>query len=178
MNKLMVFFRLPLGWFLLAAVTASVKAENFHFYLDPQASVLYQSSAIVDDYVVALSKYKKRDNRWSPKQSLRVAGQLTRYTIELAKHNQAETIFAFYREQLPDTAELLFHCSSRACGESNNWANDHFEVKQLYGTNAAQYYATFLLESVNNTKHYITIYTVRRGNRRLYTQLEVLSQIP
>lgn len=169
--------------------TENATTPPFQFQVDAQASILYESSEAVRDYIVALGKYKKRDNRWLPKKALRVQGQLTRYTLELAKHNNEADIFESYRQQLPQHAELLFSCSSRACGESNNWANDHFGVKQLYGSNASQHYAVFSLEAVSKkpvseksinekTVSYITIYTVRRGNRRLYTQLDVLAVYP
>jgi hypothetical protein len=135
---------------------------------------LYHHVEEVSDYVVALGKYKKRDGRWLPEESYRTQGQLTRYTLEIAKHNNEHDVFAFYRQQLPQQAKSLFSCVSRACGESNNWANDHFAIKQLYGTNTSQRYAVFALHHADESVTYVTIYTVRRGNRRLYTQLDVL----
>lgn len=172
MMTIISFRFLVLSTLCLFLVTSRVAAEPslFTFSLSPQANVLYQTTAQVDDYIIALDKYKKSNNRWMPERLRREQGQLTRYTIEHPKSYREEDIFNFYRDQIPQVAELLFACESRACGESNNWANDHFGIKQLYGTNTSQSYAVFILQA--NT--YITIYTVRRGNRRLYTQLEVL----
>ena len=111
-----------------------------------------------------------------PKKQLRQQGLLSRYTLELPRDYDESEVFDYYRVQLPAQATLLFTCHGRDCGDSNNWANDHFGVKQLYGNNAAQHYAVFsLADQVGHSPlSYITIYSVRRGNRRLYTQLEIL----
>lgn len=161
--------------FFLALPSALFASESsFSFQLHPQASVLYQTSQQNNDYIIALSKYKKVDNRWVPEKWQREAGQLLRYTIEMPKDYTEDAMFSFYREQLPAKAELLFGCKGRGCGESNNWANDHFGIKQLYGTDSSQAYSVFRLSDANQPQAYVTIYTVRRGNRRLYAQLEVL----
>jgi hypothetical protein len=157
--------------------TSAVYAESeiFRFQLDPQAKILHQSSEYASDYIVALDKYKKRDNQWLPEKSLRQQGQLLRYTVELPRHYTEEEAFAFYRNQLPASATLAFGCQQRACGESNNWANDHFGVKQLYGANNSQRYGVLTFKSSPDAAPtYITIYIVRRGNQRLYAQLDVL----
>ena len=153
----------------------------FEFTLNAQAKVLYQSTVDVSDYIIALDKYKKANNLWMPKQFLRKQGQAARYTVEMPRDYIVAEVFDFYREQIPKQAELLFTCKSRACGESNNWANDHFGVKFLYGENTSQHYAVFRLagsQPLGQPPIYLTIYAVRRGNRRLYTQLEVFLEHP
>lgn len=160
----------------LVLITGRVVAEpsTFSFTLEPQAKTLYHVVEDTNDYIIALDKYKKKSDRWFPEESQRAQGQLTRYTLEIAKHNNEADVFAYYRNQLPTEATPLFTCTRRACGESNNWANDHFGIKQLYGTNTSQQYGVFSINNADESVTYITIYTVRRGNRRLYTQLEVL----
>ncbi len=156
-------------------------APTFEFTLNTQAKVLYQSAVDVSDYIIALDKYKKADNRWMPEQFLRKQGQVARYTLEMPRDYIAVEVFDFYRKQIPKQAELLFSCKSRACGESNNWANDHFGIKFLYGENTSQHYAVFRLacsQQLGQSVSYMTIYTVRRGNRRLYAQLEVFLERP
>ena len=147
------------------------KADFFAFSLHPQAQIFSQSNMLNTDYIVALDKYKKTDDRWAPEKWQRESGQLLRYTIEMPRDYREEEVFDYYIQQLPARSELLFHCMGRQCGESNNWANDHFGVKQLYGTNTSQALSVYRI----GLEAYVTIYTVRRGNRRLYTQLEVLS---
>ncbi len=184
MINITVFLRCAIPFFCVAAFftaryAVAVPAE-FEFKLHPQADVLYRSEEEVNEYIIALGKYKKSGNRWLPEKQLRKQGKLTRYTMELPKHYLEQESFDFYRQQLPHQVTQLFFCESRACGESNNWANDHFSIKQLYGTNASQHYVVFRVPTSTslNTESYVTIYTVRRGNRRLYTQLDVLSITP
>jgi hypothetical protein len=147
------------------------KEPLFVFSLHLQAKVFSQSNTIENDYIVALDKYKKTNGRWIPEKWQRESGRLSRYTIEMPRDYREDEVFAYYRQQLPASSELLFSCMGRQCGESNNWANDHFGVKQLYGTNTSQILSVYRIGS----ESYATIYTVRRGNRRLYTQLDVLS---
>jgi hypothetical protein len=149
------------------------KEPLFTFQQHPLATIFSQSNKLNNDYIIALDKYKKTDNRWAPEKWQREAGQLVRYTIEMPRDYLEEDVFAYYREQLPENSELLFGCKGRQCGESNNWANDHFGVKQLYGTGSSQFYSVFRIQHLESLS-YVTIYTVRRGNRRLYTQLDVL----
>ena len=165
---------LPFVFLVLISGRTVAEPSVFSFALEPQAKTLYHVVEDTNDYIIALDKYKKKAGRWSPEKSQRAQGQLTRYTLEIAKHNNETDVFAFYRDQLPAQATQLFTCVSRACGESNNWANDHFGIKQLYGTNTSQQYGVFSINNADESVTYITIYTVRRGNRRLYTQLEVL----
>jgi hypothetical protein len=169
----------------MLSISQQVSANTvFVFDLHPQAEVLNQSSYAEKDYIVALDKYRKVDNRWVPRKWQREAGQLQRYTLEMPRDYVEEDVFAYYQEQIPSNAELLFSCQGRQCGESNNWANDHFGVKQLYGTNTSQIYRVYRVSTsaqdvagetdVKQAEMYIVLYTVRRGNRRLYTQLDVL----
>ncbi|MFT5117677.1 MAG: hypothetical protein ACI9NY_001208 [Kiritimatiellia bacterium] len=160
----------------VAEIPQELNTPTFKFTLNTQAKVLYQSNEDVSDYIIALDKYKKAGNRWTPEKFLRKQGQVIRYTLEMPRDYIAEEIFDFYRDQIPMQAERLFSCNSRACGESNNWANDHFGIKFLYGENTSQHYAVFRLagsQQLGQSVNYMTIYTVRRGNRRLYAQLEV-----
>jgi len=143
--------------------------------LHSRAFVLYRLENVLNsDYVLALGKYKKRNNRWRPDKLVKVTGSLSRYTMELPKGYLAEEAFDYYVKQLPPSAQSLFRCEQRACGESNNWANEHFQIKQLYGLNESQYYGVFTFTHANS-QHYATIYSVRRGNRRLYVQLDIIA---
>jgi len=177
--KARLLFVISLLSFLSLSIVAKA-STGFVFDIQPQATVFAQSEQSVNDYVLALDVYKKRDNRWMPEKFERRQGVLNRVTLEVPRDYSEQEVFDFYRQQLPSDAVELFSCTARSCGESNNWANDHFAIKQLYGTNTSQHYAVFRVPVSPSFDHlhYITIYTVRRGNRRLYTQLDVLSAIP
>src|SRR5690606_30975595 len=62
----------------------------------------------------------------------------------------------------------------RNCGSSNSWANDQFQIKQLYGLDQDQYYGIFELVDDQDQLNYFALYTVRRGNQRVYAHLELL----
>lgn len=163
---------------LLLFSSGSSLAQPIDWQLHPQAKVLYESiDEPVLEYILALDKYRKTANRWSPKTFKRLKGDLTRYTLELPRDYTSEQVFAFYREQLPKSASELFFCQKRQCADSNNWANDHFKVKQLYGQDASQRYGAYEIKQ-EQAVSYVTIYSVRRGNRRLYVQIEVLTATP
>jgi len=155
----------------------------FEFSLHSQAVVVDESQQWQANYIIALGKYKKNNNIWFPESSFRTQGFLQRHTLELPRDYKQAPVFEFYQQQLPDYAKLLFECRGRGCGQSNNWANDHFGVKFLYGTDSSQYYAVYVIEdsqqaqkdeASDHSEQFITIYTIRRGNRRIYTQLEVM----
>ncbi len=169
----------------VAFASVPAKSTPLTFLLQPQAKVLYQDNIAVNDHVIALGKYRKSANRWSPESLLRLQGSLQHYTLELPRDYEEKQVFEFYLKQIPRNAEPLFACEGRGCGQSNNWANDHFGVKQLYGSDASQYYAVFKLDafarqgsqaSTESATQYAVIYTVRRGNRRIYTQLEIFTE--
>ena len=170
--------RIIVGIFCSLMVAQVASAQPIIWKLHSQVKVLNHSvDEPVNGYILALDKYRKVANRWLPAEFKSLNGQLTHYTLELPRHYTSEQVFAFYRNQLPTSANELFACQQRQCAESNNWANDHFNVKQLYGQNASQYYGVFEMTRPAGVS-YITIYSIRRGNRRLYVQLEELQVSP
>lgn len=146
------------------------ETDSFQFIAYDQARILYREERRVSNYKLALSPYVKKDNVWRTEDSLRLQGLLDRQTHELPKEFNEQEIFEFYRGQLPENRQALFVCERRDCGESNNWANVHFGIKQLYGLEQYQFYGTYKA----GQQQFYTIYTVRRGNGRIYVQLERL----
>jgi hypothetical protein len=91
-----------------------------------------------------------------------------------ADHN-AENGFLFYKEQLEKyNLRELFHCKARDCGTSNSWANIHFKIIQLYGLDQYQFYAAYEITNADDKPFYVTLYSVMRGNKRAYVQLDIL----
>ncbi len=149
-------------------------AEPNQFLPYDRARVVNQEQRDVSIYRLALGPYEKLQNRWQPEKLLRLQGKLYRETHELPSGFDEQEVYDFYRSQIPSTAKVLFSCERRDCGESNNWANDHFRIKQLYGLDEYQFYSTYTI----NDEQYITLYVVRRGNRRVYSQIEILITKP
>lgn len=140
----------------------------------PQARVVFREYHPDSTYVLALSTYKKVGGTWSVEREQRVTGDVSRRTLELAEDYSAREGFEFYRKQLDAFAlRELFVCQKRECGGSINWANNHFNVIQLYGLDQYQYYGVY--EVVEGGRvYYATLYSVRRGNRRVYIQLDLV----
>ncbi|UTF61003.1 DUF4892 domain-containing protein [Gilvimarinus sp. DA14] len=141
----------------------------------PQARVVFASQKNVSDYVLALGSYKKVRGLWRVDEQ-RLSGELERKTYELPDNHSARDGYNFFYQQLQKyPLRELFTCQSRECGESNTWANIHFGVLQLYGLDQHQYYGVFEITAPEYAGVYVTVYSVLRGNKRVYVQLEVLS---
>lgn len=160
-------------WALLLACQTATAELSFKHY--PEARVMFSSRETTSDYVLALGIYKKSEGSWLPERSRRLSGQLQRFTLELPTNHSAEAGFDFYRQQLQQlNRRELFSCRARACGTSNAWANNHFKILQLYGLDQFQQFAVYEVSSETAATYYVTIYSVQRGNRRVYVQLDIL----
>ncbi len=163
--------------FVLCALCFSVLADAADLKLQsyPNAREIFHSETEEDSFLLALSAYKKVDNNWLVDRSQRLSGKLERRTYELPADHNAETGFAFFKDQL-DKYNLreLFHCRARDCGTSNSWANNHFKIIQLYGMDQYQLYGAYEITNADEKPFYVVIYAVMRGNKRAYVQLDVL----
>jgi outer membrane protein OmpA-like peptidoglycan-associated protein len=107
--------------------------------------------------------------------SQRLSGELDRTTLELPADHNAEDGFRFYKDQLNRlNLRELFHCKARDCGTSNSWANIHFKIIQLYGLDQYQFYAAYEITNADENPFYVVLYSVMRGNKRAYVQVEIL----
>lgn len=140
----------------------------------PEARVVFREYHPETTYLLALSTYKKVGGTWSAEREQRVAGDVSRRTLELGENYSAREGFEFYRKQLEQfSLRELFACEQRECGGSINWANNHFNVIQLYGLDQHQYYGVYELVE-DGRIYYASLYAVRRGNRRVYVQLDLV----
>jgi hypothetical protein len=64
---------------------------------------------------------------------------------------------------------VLFRCTGRDCGRSNEWANQIFGKALLYGPDGNQAYMAREWQG-----RLISVYVIERGNRRVYAHLQVL----
>lgn len=141
----------------------------------PSARVVVERSQENADYTLAFGSYKKIDGNWVVDERQRVLGKLVRQTLELPSDYTAREGFDFYREQLQRfRVRELFSCRGRECGSSINWANNHFEVIQLYGLDQYQNYGVYEVLTEKQRPYFVTLYSVLRGNRRVYLQVDVL----
>ena len=168
MNRFLFFFVLLMFSFFTQA--ADLKLQPY-----PNSREVFHTEAQESDFLLALGSYKKIDSSWVVDRSQHLSGSLERTTFELPADHNAETGFAFFKEQL-DKYNLreLFHCRARDCGTSNSWANNHFKIIQLYGLDQYQFYGAYEITNADEKPFYVVLYSVMRGNKRAYVQLEIL----
>jgi len=161
--------------FILLCMSLHIHAADLKLLPYPNAREVFHSAGQDDNFLLALSSYKKVDNNWLADRSQRLSGNLERTTFELPADDNAEMGFTFFKDQL-DKYNLreLFHCKARDCGTSNSWANNHFKIIQLYGLDQYQFYGAYEITNADEKPFYVVIYTVMRGNKKAYVQLEVL----
>lgn len=140
----------------------------------PGAKVIASTDFEAAYYRLALGPQKKINNVWRAEQSNNYRGQLRRLTQELPAEFTRAEVLSYYEDalSLANTARL-YDCSGRDCGSSNSWANSHFNIKQLYGLDQAQNYRAYKVSE----SELLVFYLVRRGNKRLYMQIEQLIQV-
>jgi hypothetical protein len=162
-------------FFLSAFSVKHVHAADVNLQPYPNAREVSNKTTTANDYLLALGSYKKVGENWLVDRSQRLSGALVRSTLELPADHSAETGFMFYREQLEKyNFRELFFCKARDCGTSNSWANNHFKIIQLYGLDQYQFYGAYEITSKEEKPFYVVIYSIMRGNKRAYVQLEIL----
>jgi len=181
-----IFFRsltrllLPLLFLVTPTVWAQGVQNDHGLALEdfPNARVMLREHKQGVSYTLALGTYKKLGGSWDAERQQRLNGDLLRRTLELPSDRSAREGFQFYHKQLRDyPLRELFACQGRDCGGSTNWANHHFGIPQLYGLDAYQYYGVYEL-TLDQALYYASLYAVRRGNDRVYVQLDVLKTEP
>ncbi|MEX1197041.1 MAG: DUF4892 domain-containing protein [Pseudohongiellaceae bacterium] len=129
-------------------------------------------------YRLPLGRMQRVDGQVAPGRSERLRGDLYRITYEIPDGFTAEDAFEHHREQLLSTDEVAqYECQGRGCGSSNYWANDVFGNRVLYGPVEGQYYMASSYRSNRSGRSvqgYAALYTVTRGNRRVYAHLDFL----
>ncbi len=140
----------------------------------PLSEIVEYSQSVVPQYRLALGRMKKVNGVTSPEPVRYITGHMTRITYEIPPGHSSREAFEYINKQLQDVPhEMLFSCSSRDCGSSNDWANNQFGIAKLYGLERQQYYMAVRLKE---TDTYIVCYAVQRGNMRVYLHLDVIRQ--
>lgn len=99
-------------------------------------------------------------------------GQTTAVTYELPPEHSANEAFTAAREALQkQSAQLLFWCQARDCGENSLWANEVFGNATLSGADGEQAYLLLRLAAPQDNT-LVALYSITRGNRRAYLHVE------
>lgn len=174
---------LPAAW-LLVCMTSVLAQESSEprdyagFNRFPGSSITEYRESDNTMYRLPLGRMQRVDGQVAPSRSQRMTGDLRRITYEIPEGFTAENAFEHFSEQLLDSDQAaLYECEGRGCGSSNYWANDVFDNRVLYGPVEGQFYMAAAYHSTDSgrpVRGYAALYTITRGNRRVYAHLDFL----
>lgn len=144
-------------------------------YLEPVDS----STLSVRNHEVGLGALQKVRGAWRLDRSERITGELERHTWRVQEGYTSEEVLTLVVERLQrvGSAELMFNCEARACGQSVQWANRMFGQRVLYGTESSQRYRVYALEGAEGEIRRLLLYSSARSTDRQYLHLELLSGV-
>jgi hypothetical protein len=145
-------------------------ADNDLLQRFPRSHIVQYEQSRAEDYRLVLGGLEKINGILAPEKERRLSGELQQITYRIPDNHSAEEAFTYFADQLKVLgAELLFSCTGRDCGSSNQWANAIFDYSRLYGVDNTQSFAAFRLSG-----RFFSLYSVERGNKRVYLRLEAL----
>lgn len=169
MRALIAMGLLLAGSSALADVAGSRDLETLPRY--PGSQIVSFKDVAAQERIYPQGSIRRISGRLRYESEISVAGQLTSLTYELPSNHTSAEVFAVARETLQAKgAELLYWCEGRECGSSSLWANAVFNNAILTGADDQQAYA--LLRLAEPTDSLLALYSITRGNRRAYLQVE------
>ncbi len=157
---------------LLAAGPATMtpaSADPLAFPTYPRATVVEEhADAEAEEYEFVLSPVEKIRRELKIERSLHVTAKRRSVTYEMPRGTSLEAVIEHFESVLP-AGQIRFRCLGRDCGRSNQWANQVFGIPVLYGPDAYQFYL-----AGEDAGALVSVYVIKRGNRRVYAHLQVL----
>lgn len=153
---------------LVLMYSIGLQADNSPIPLPAGAEPLKPELTEQGNIRIALGRVREVNSRWQFEKESHLKGTLHAVTWQLdnsANYSDTAAHFIDWVEQ--SGQELLYHCSGRACGASNLWANNYFNDWRLYGPDAKQYYW-----ALRDGPHYLLLYLIERGNRNVYLHIQ------
>lgn len=140
----------------------------------PDSTVVSSSYTPAAIHQIALGILQRNSGVAQPEEVQRVSGALTKTLYEISREYSGDDVYQFFQSQFEKNSfEHLFSCTGRACGSSNDWANDIFKNRILYGPAQNQYYFAYQVSAEDQVSPFVSVYIITRGNRRLYAYVEV-----
>ena len=153
---------------VLLSVTSTAFGANI-FKAFPNAQLERSEQEARQNHPVIVNRMKKVNGVVTSDDAGWLEGELSRKVYELPQGQSSEAGYDFFVGQFRALGiKELFSCRSFSCGESNFWANDIFNIALLYGQNRQQHY--YIGEKLGT---YYSVYSVKRGNGRIYTLVDV-----
>ena len=148
------------------ALADDQRSESMALYRG--AEVIASSNTHDQDWYLPLAKYQKVNGAWQFSSAEDLHGDVIKTTYYIKTNDIYQTVATFYQGWVEQSGfELLFSCKNRGCGSSNEWANGHFKVRQLYGKEGMQRYW-----ALKTPQGYRVMYLIERGNRKKYLHVE------
>ncbi|MGH1463122.1 MAG: DUF4892 domain-containing protein [Neptuniibacter sp.] len=136
----------------------------------PASNIVQYKQSKNQDYRLILGGLAKINGVLRAEKEQRLSGRLTQITYRIPENHSSDEAFEYVNAQIRNQGgKELFRCSGRDCGSSNQWANNIFRYFRLYGVDSSQSFASFQLDDA-----YISVYAVKRGNKRVYLRLDIL----
>lgn len=140
----------------------------------PHASLVEEDNIAEKDYRIAIGSVDVVNNAVRVSKELRMDVTGTAYLYRVAEGYTSKNAIDFVNDQLKSRqAEILYHCSSRGCGDSNSWANVIFRKSKLYGKEIDQNYIAAKFSQLPGAPVFLA-YSARRGNGQVFLYLEEL----
>lgn len=174
MQRILLFF-----WLLFVCVSANhadiLEAESLlSIERYPNAEIVRSAYEEKTNYPLVGSAIKKVNGVVRADEEHRLDGQWLRIIYRLPEGHASDAGFQYFSNHLKQLkVEVVYQCESRHCGPSNLWANKVFEEASLYGLDKEQFYSLNRRHIDDKTEYYV-LYTVRRGNRRVYAMVDRL----
>jgi hypothetical protein len=150
--------------------------QLFERFIAGQPVVLIEDEALGQgSYAVPLGAMQKIRGSWRPEESERLRGSKLRLTYRLEEGFGSSEVVTELDAVLDsdDSAQLLYSCEARACGNGAQWANRIFEERLLYGRAESQRLRAWRLEDEAGDYRAV-VYASARSADRQYLRLEIL----
>ncbi|BDX20344.1 DUF4892 domain-containing protein [Halopseudomonas aestusnigri] len=167
---------LPLlvGGFMLAGGSGAQAAQALEQLVVspfPHSRIVSEGLSAQIDHPVVIGSVRRINNQLRAEREIRVSGELAQLTWEITDGYPPEDAFRHVLGQLVEQPHtLLYACDGRECGSSSLWANQVLHNSQLYGPEDGQRYLALRLDT--EPQRFVSLYSITRGNRRSYLNLE------
>lgn len=150
----------------------SVSLTSYGLESLPGSYQKHYSSGNVQDHWVILGAIERIKGAVKPEAEERLSGRLTSWLWQIPAGHDVNESMGFIKKQIPSSATPLYECEGRACGLSNDYANQVFVQSILYGRDSDQKYWIAFDRANKNTLW--VVYGTQRSNKRVYVYAEKL----
>ena len=162
--------------FVLSVFCLNTNAASF-VVAYPHAELISSEKFETNDYRISAGKVDVVNNILRMENEIRLDVRGNKFLYKVHIGYTSGDAFNYYVNKLKDiNSNILFRCQGRGCGDSNSWANIVLSNSKLYGKERDQHYLIAKIEDNKQVSH-VLIYTIKRGNGKVYLYIEELNQL-